>query len=161
METTVEYFCEENQHPLEDTYWKSRVCIFVWDEGKRAFRVYSVYNHIVSRATIEESMDDAAFEAYMGLHAQRFGDMMEDQFRFLPRYHHELGWVMMEPEGLDPTAVVMVNFAHELMKRNERLEKELKAQKEACKRSQKMVDDYRENLKMPRMYEKLPRDPLP
>jgi hypothetical protein len=68
---------------------------------------------------------------------------------------------MMEPEGLDPTAVVMVNFAHELMKRNERLEKELKAQKEACKRSQKMVDDYRENLKMPRMYEKLPRDPLP
>nr|APF31932.1 putative fructokinase 6 [Saccharum spontaneum] len=83
METTVEYFCEENKHPLEDTYGKSRVCISVWDEG----------------------------------------------------------WVMMESEGLDPTAVVMINFAHELMKRNKRLEEELKAQKEARKRSQKMADD--------------------
>jgi len=27
METAVEYFYEENKHPLEDTYWKSRVCI--------------------------------------------------------------------------------------------------------------------------------------
>ena len=53
---------------------------------------------------------------------------MEDQFWFLPCYHHELGWAMMKPEGLDPTTVVMVNFAHELMKRNERLEEELKAQ---------------------------------
>ena len=128
METAVEYFCEENKHPLEDTYWKSRVCISVWDEAKRAFRVYSVYNHRVSRATMEESMNDATFEAYMGLHAQRFGDMMEDQFQFLPRYHHELGWAMMKPEGLDPTTVVMVNFAHELMKRDEQFEEELKAQ---------------------------------
>ena len=67
---------------------------------------------------------------------------------------------MMKPEGLDPTTIVMVNFAHELMKRNEWLEEELKAQKEARKRSQKMVDDYRESLKLPRMYEKLPRDGL-
>ena len=51
---------------------------------------------------------------------------------------------MMKPEGLDPTTVVMVNFAHELMKRNERLEEELKAQQEARKRSQKMVDYNRE-----------------
>ena len=68
-ETTMEYFCEENKHPLEDTYWKSRVCSSVWDEAKRAFRVYSVYNHRVSRATMEESMDDVAFEAYLGLRA--------------------------------------------------------------------------------------------
>jgi hypothetical protein len=95
METAVEYFCEKNKNPLEDTYWKSRVCISVWDEAKRAFWVYSVYNHRVSRATMEENMDDAAFEAYMGRPARRFGDMMKDQFWFLPRYHHELGWAMM------------------------------------------------------------------
>ena len=90
--------------------------------------MYSVYNYRVSHATMKESMDDAAFEAYMGLRARHFGDIMEDQFRFLPRYHHELGWAMMKPEGLDPTTVLMVNFAYELMKRNERLEEELKAQ---------------------------------
>jgi len=80
METAVEYFFEENKHPLEDTYWKSRVCISIWDEAKRAFRVYLVYNHRISRATMEESIDDADFEAYMGLHARCFGDMMDDQF---------------------------------------------------------------------------------
>jgi hypothetical protein len=61
--------------------------------------------------------------------------MMKDQFWFLSRYHHELGWTMMKPEGLDPTTLVMVNFAYELMKQNERLEEELKAQKEAHKQS--------------------------
>ena len=59
-----------------------------------------------------------------------------------------------EAFSLDPTIIVIVNFAHELMKRNEWLEEELKAQKEARKR-------HRESLKLPRMYEKLPRDPLP
>jgi phage regulator Rha-like protein len=63
---------------------------------------------------------------------------------------------MMKPEGLDATTIVIVNFAHELIKRNKRLEEELKAQQEACKRSQKMMDDYRESLRMPRMYEKFP-----
>jgi hypothetical protein len=42
---------------------------------------------------------------------------------------------MMKLEGLDATTVVMVNFAHELIKRNKRLKEELKAQQEACKRS--------------------------
>jgi hypothetical protein len=81
--------------------------------------VYLVYNHKVSHATIEEIMDDAAFEAYMGLRARRFGAMIEDQFRLLPCHHHELGWAMMKPEGLDPTTTVVINFAHELMKQNE------------------------------------------
>ena len=53
-------------------------------------------------------MNDVAFEAYMGPRDRCFGDMMDDQFRFLPRHHHELGWAMMKPEGLDPTTVVMV-----------------------------------------------------
>jgi hypothetical protein len=73
IEIAVEYFYEENKHLLEDNYWKSRVCISVWDEAKRAFWVYSVYNHRVSRATMKESMNDAAFEAYMGRSARHFG----------------------------------------------------------------------------------------
>jgi len=34
METIVEYFCVENKHPLENTYWKTKVRISVWDEDK-------------------------------------------------------------------------------------------------------------------------------
>jgi hypothetical protein len=59
---------------------------------------------------MEESMDDAAFEAYVGLRALCFGAMMEDQFRFLPRYNHEHGWAMMKPKGLDPTTAVIVTL---------------------------------------------------
>jgi len=40
---------------------------------------------------------------------------------------------MMKPESLDPTTIVIVNFAHELIKWNEWLEEELKAQQEASK----------------------------
>jgi hypothetical protein len=33
---TVEYVCNKYTHPLEDTYWKSRVCIFPRHEEKEA-----------------------------------------------------------------------------------------------------------------------------
>jgi hypothetical protein len=110
---------------------------------------------------MEESMDDVAFEAYKVLHAQRFKDMAGDQYRYLPCYRRETGWAMLEPEGEDPMTKVMVNFAYELMRWNERLEDELMAQKEATARSQRMLDDYRVNLDMPIMYEKLRKEPLP
>jgi hypothetical protein len=73
METAIEYFYEENKHPLGDTYWNSKVCISIWDEAKGDFWVYSVHNHRVSHATMEESMDHVAFEAYMGLRARCLG----------------------------------------------------------------------------------------
>ena len=31
-DAAVEYVCEEYTHPLEDTYWKTRVCITIKDE---------------------------------------------------------------------------------------------------------------------------------
>ena len=36
-DTAVEYVCEEHTHPLEDTYWKTRVCIYIRDEEKEAY----------------------------------------------------------------------------------------------------------------------------
>ena len=31
-DAAVEYVCNEHTHPLEDTYWKTRVCISIRDE---------------------------------------------------------------------------------------------------------------------------------
>ena len=45
METVVEYFCEENKHTLENTYWKSRVCIYIKDEEKCAYHLDMNYSH--------------------------------------------------------------------------------------------------------------------
>jgi hypothetical protein len=42
---TVEYVCNEYTHPLEDTYWKSKVCIFPRDEEKEAYQLDRNYIH--------------------------------------------------------------------------------------------------------------------
>ena len=40
----------------------------------------------------------------------------------------------MDPEGMDPTTQVMVNYAYELVYKNRRLEDQFKAQQETLKR---------------------------
>ena len=35
-DTAVEYIYYEHTHPLEDTYWKTKVCISIQDEQKEA-----------------------------------------------------------------------------------------------------------------------------
>ena len=71
---------------------------------------------------MEDGIEDAAAEAYMGLHARRFEDMKEDQYRFLPRQHPKLKWAMMDPQGMDPTTQVMVRFGYESVAKIQRLE---------------------------------------
>ena len=93
----VEYVCNEHTHPLEDTYWKSRVCISIRDEQKEAYQLDSNYAHHAHCATMEDSIEDAAAEACMGLCGCRFEDMKEDQYRFLPHQHPKLEWAMMDP----------------------------------------------------------------
>ena len=38
---TVKYVCNEYTHPLEDTYWKTRVCISIRDGEKEAYQLDS------------------------------------------------------------------------------------------------------------------------
>ena len=157
----MEYVCDEHTHPLEDTYWKTRVCIYIRDEEKEAYLLDSNYVHHAHRATMEDSIEDAAAEACMGLRGRRFDDMKEDQYRFLPRQQPELEWTIMDPEGTDLTIQVMVHFACELVEKNRRLEDQLKAQEESLKRYQQVIDDQRECLSLPRIYEKLPHKHRP
>ena len=93
----MEYVCDEHMHPLEDTYWKTRVCIYIRDEEKEAYLLDSNYVHHAHRATMEDSIEDIAAKACMGLRGRRFDDMKEDQYRFLPRQHPKLEWAMMDP----------------------------------------------------------------
>jgi len=79
-DTSVEYVCNEYMHNLEDTYWKSRVCIYIKDEEKDAYQLDSTYFHWARRATMDDSIENVAYEACMGLHGRRFEDMKEDQY---------------------------------------------------------------------------------
>ena len=87
--------------------------------------------------------------------------MKEDQYRFLPHQNPELEWAMMDPQGMDPTTQVMVHFSYELVGKIRRLEDQLKAQQETLKRYQRVIDDQRDCLSLPTIYEKLPHKPRP
>ena len=157
----MEYVCEEYTHPLEDTYWKTRVCLSIWDEEKEAYQLDASYSHHARSATMEDGIEDVAAEAYMGLYGRRFEDMKEDQYRFLPHQHPELEWAMMDPQGTDPTTQVMVHFGCELVGKIRRLKDQLKAQQEILKRYQQVIDDQRVSLHLPRIYENLSHKPHP
>jgi hypothetical protein len=88
---TVEYVCNKYTHPLEDTYWKFRVCIFPRDEEKEAYQLDRNYIHGGHRATMEDSIEDSAFEVSLGLRGRRFDDMKWDNYRFLPHEHPVMG----------------------------------------------------------------------
>ena len=108
---------------------------------------------------MEDGIEDAAAEACMGLYGRRFEDMKEDQYWFLRRQHPELEWAMMDPEGTDPTTQVMVHLGYESVAKIRRLEDQLKVHEATLKRYQQVIDDQRECLILPRIYEKLPHKP--
>ena len=152
----MEYIYNEHTHPLEDTYWKTRVCISIRDEQKDAYQLDSNYAHHTHCATKEDSIEDAAAVACMGLRGRRFDDMKEDQYRFLPRQHPDLGWAIMDPEGTDPTTQVMVHYAYELVDKNRWLEDQLKTHEVTLKRYRQVIDEQRVCLNLPRIYKELP-----
>jgi hypothetical protein len=84
-----------------------------------------MFSHKGRRATKEDSIEDAAFEACMGLRYLRFDSIKIH--RYLPRAHPVLGWAMMDPVRLDPILRVMVNFVYDVMERKMQLEEMVKA----------------------------------
>jgi hypothetical protein len=113
----VQYVCWEYTHPLEDTYWKVRASIFPKDEEKEAYQLDRMYSHVGRRATMEASIEYAAFEACMGLRYLRFDSMKHDVHRYFPRAHTDLGWAMMDLVQLEPLPRVMVNIVYDMMER--------------------------------------------
>jgi hypothetical protein len=83
---------------------------------------------------MEASIEDAAFEACMGLRHLHFDNMKDDVHRYLPRAHPVLGWAMMDPVQLDPIPQVMVNCVYDMMKRKLQLKEMVKAQGKTIKR---------------------------
>ena len=83
-----------------------------------------------------DSMEDAAQEAYIHYHGQRYEAMNEDRFRFLPRYDPNDGtWVIQNPQISDPTLDATVRHVHVM---------------------QKEIDALRAQLGLPPLYEKKP-----
>jgi hypothetical protein len=157
----VEYICWGYTHPLEDTYWKSRASIFPKDEEKGAYQLDRMYSHTGRRATMEASIEDAAFEASMGLRYLHFDSMKHDVHRYFPHAHPVLEWAMMDPVQLEPLPQVMVNLVYDMMKRKLQLEEMVKAEGKTIKRCQEMIDELRAHQGMAKIYETFEHEPRP
>jgi hypothetical protein len=130
----VEYVCWEYTHPPEDTYWKARASIFTHKQERGAYQLDRMFSHVGHRATIEDSIEDAAFEACMGLRHLRFNSMKHDIHRYFSRAHPDLGWAMTDLVQLEPLHRVMVNLVYDMMDRKLQLEEMVKAQGKTIKR---------------------------
>jgi hypothetical protein len=113
------------------------------------------------RATIEDGIKDAAFEACMGLRYLCFNLIKHDIHRFFPRAHPDLGWAMTDPVQLETLPRVMVNLVYDMMDRKLQLEEMVKAQGKTIKRCQATIDELRANQGLPKIYEILEHEPLP
>jgi hypothetical protein len=110
---------------------------------------------------MEASIEDATFEACMGLRYLRFGSMKHDVYRYFPRAHPDLGWAMMDPVQLESLPRVMVNLIYDMMERKLQLEEMVKAQRKTIKRCQATIDELRANQCMTKIYETLEHEPRP
>jgi hypothetical protein len=110
---------------------------------------------------MEASIEDAAFEACMGLRYLRFDSMKHDVHRYFPRVHPNLGWAMMDLVQLEPLPRVMVNLVYDMMERKLQLEEMVKAQGKTIKRFQATIDELRANQGMTKIYETLEHEPRP
>ena len=89
-----------------------------------------MHTHIVSRDAIEDSLEDVAFNAYLYYHGRRNKAMMEDGFRFFPRYDPiEETWAIKHPKGLSLTLKAQVRLTYEQQMKIGALEEELRRQR--------------------------------
>jgi hypothetical protein len=110
---------------------------------------------------MEASVEDAAFEASMGLRYLCFDSMKNDIHCYLPRAHPVLGWAMMDLVQMGPIPRVMVNFVYDMMERKLKLEEMVKAQGKTIKRCQETINDLRANQVLARIYEMFDHEPRP
>jgi hypothetical protein len=152
---TFEYVCWEHKHHLEATYWKCHVCVFVKDEEMGTYLLDRCFSHRGCRATIEDGIEDAAFEACLGLRHLRYDVMQDDQYRYFPHGDPKQGWIMMNPRNLELIPQVMVDFGHDMMVKNHRMEAMVKALGKDVKRYQEVIDGLRIDQGMEAMYDYL------
>jgi N-acetylneuraminic acid mutarotase len=102
-------------------------------------------------------MEDAAQEAYLHYHDNRFEDMQSNRYRFLPRYDPvEKTWAVLAPSTSDPTMDTTVRHLSAMQEANEALKDELRAAQKSEKRLQKQIDEMAVHLGQPTIYKKKP-----
>jgi len=115
QETGIRYYCAKYIHPYEATYRRFDITITVWNETHDNQRIESIHGQVVSRAEVQDNMEDAAQSAYTHYHGLRYEAMRADQYKFLPHHDSTIGtWSIENTQEVDTPLDVTVRHMHVL-----------------------------------------------
>ena len=160
LQATLEYRSTEHRHPLMSSYWDTELWIKSVANNKKARKVESIHTTRVSRATVERSMADAAYNALVYYRGRRFGAMQYDGLRYYPRYlPDEDTWTIEVADASTPTLQAQVELTRELANKVVSLEEELLNEKNLNKQERAVSNGLRAELGRPKLHERI-RTPL-
>jgi hypothetical protein len=119
-------------------------------------KVESKFITRVSRATVEISMKDVAYNAFVCYHGLRSDKTLQGALRHFPCFFHDKG-VLTVPLADDSSLTLQatVGLVRELAFHEVDLNDELLKKKELKEQAYKEIDELRAELGHPKTYEKL------
>ena len=155
-EATLEYRSAEYSHPWMDSYWETELWVKKRDPTTKEPKVESKFITRVSRATVEISMEDVAFNAFVYYHGLRSDKTLKGALRHFPCFLHDKGiWTVPPADDSSLTLQATVGLARELALHEVDLKDELLKEKELKEQAYKEIDQLRAELGRPKIYEKL------
>jgi hypothetical protein len=158
-EATLEYCYKEYAHPLMNSYWETDLWVKTIDPTTREPKVESKFVTRVSRATVETSMKDISYNAFVFYHGLHSDKTLKGALRHFPCFLHNKGvWTvpLADDSSLTLQATVeLVRLVRELALHEVDLKDELLKEKELKEQAYKEIDDLRAELGRHKIYEKL------
>jgi hypothetical protein len=110
----------------------------------------------VSQATVETSMEDVAYNAFVFYHGLRSDKTLKGALRHFPCFLHDKGvWIVPLADDSSLTLQSTVGLVRELTLHKVDLKDELLKKKKLKEQSYKEIDDLRAELGRHNIYEKL------
>jgi hypothetical protein len=114
-EATLEYRCTEYSHPWMDSYWETELWVKTRDPTTKESKVESKFITRVSRATVETSMEDVAYNAFVYYHGLRSNKTLQGALRHFPCFLHDKGvWTVPLADDSSLTLQATVGLVREL-----------------------------------------------
>jgi hypothetical protein len=155
-EATLEYRCKEYNHPLVDSYWETELWVKTVDPTTKEPKVESKFITRVSQATVETSMEDVAYNAFVYYHGLRSDKTLQGVLRHFPYLLQDKGvWTMPLADDSSLTLQATVGLVRELALNEADLKDELLKEKEHKEQAYNEIDELRAELGHPKIYEKL------
>jgi uncharacterized membrane protein len=138
------------------SYWDTELWVKSVDVDKKAHKVESIHTARVSRAIVERSMADAAYNALVYYRGRRFDDMQYDRSRYYPRYVPKVGsWTIEVADASSMTLQVQVELTRELANKVVSLEEELRNERALNEKEREVLDGLRAELGRLKFHERL------